>query len=207
MSELSRAAESAGPGAGSSEPPSPNGGAPDAGASALRWLPAVHGGLTIVFGCLLLFIPGRTLVFFATLAGISLCLLGLIQLVTALRHGLTGGERVAQLGMALLAGVAGIVVIARPEGSIKTIAVVTGIYLLIMGVTTLVLGSPDVRRGVSLIRGGLALVAGVILLVWPDITVGVAAAIYGAFLVALGAAELTFGLRMRRAYGASGTGD
>jgi uncharacterized membrane protein HdeD (DUF308 family) len=165
----------------------------------LRWVPIVHGAVTIVFGGLLLFTPGRGLTFVATLAGISLCLVGLIDLVRAFSPGLTASERAGALGIAAIAAVAGIVVIARPEGSIKTIAVIAGIYLLVMGVTSLLLGPTSEGRGPSRLRGALALVAGVALLVWPDVTVGAMAAVYGAFLLALGAAEVFFGLRMGRA--------
>ena len=172
----------------------------DSGLGALRWVPIVHGGVTIVLGGLLLFTPGRTLTFVATLTGIWLCLFGAIGFMRALARGHTGAERAAGLGVALLAIAAGVVVIARPEGSIKTIAVVGGIYLIVMGVTSVVLGSPGVGRGVAVLRGLLAVVAGVALVAWPDMTVGVAAAIYGALLLALGAAEVFFGVRLGRAH-------
>jgi uncharacterized membrane protein HdeD (DUF308 family) len=165
----------------------------------LWWIPVAHGAVVVVIGLLLLVVPGRTLVFAATLVGISLVIAALFNVVTALGHGHAGRERVSGLGIALLAGVAGIVVIARPEGSIRTIAVVTGVYLLVMGVTVLVLGSPWAEGGHARLGGGLALLAGVVLLVWPDETVGIVATIYGVFMVTLGIAEMLFGLRARRA--------
>jgi uncharacterized membrane protein HdeD (DUF308 family) len=165
----------------------------------LWWIPVAHGAVVTVIGLLLLVVPGRTLAFAATLVGISLLLAALFNVVTALGHGHSGGERVSGLGIALLAAVAGIVVIARPEGSIRTIAVVTGIYLLVTGVALLVLGSPSEERGHTRLGGGLALLAGAVLLVWPDETVGVVATIYGAFMVVLGIAEVLFGLRARHA--------
>lgn len=167
--------------------------------SELWWLPVAHGAVVALIGFLLLLVPGRTLTFVATLAGISLLLVAVFNAVTALGRGHTGSERVSGLGIALLAGVAGIVVIARPEGSIRTIAVVTGVYLLVMGVTFLVLGSPKGGRGHGRLSGGLALLAGVVLLVWPDETVGIVATIYGAFLVTLGIAEVLLGLKARHA--------
>jgi uncharacterized membrane protein HdeD (DUF308 family) len=175
--------------------------AEDSELHALRWLPILHGAVTIIFGGLLLFTPGRTLAFVATLTGIWLCLFGALGVVRALvDRDAAGARRIAGVGVAVLAAAAGVVVIARPEGSIRTIAVVGGIYLIVMGVTVMVLGSPGVGRGFALLRGLLAVVAGVALVVWPDITVGVAAAIYGAVLLALGAAEVLFGLRLGRAH-------
>jgi uncharacterized membrane protein HdeD (DUF308 family) len=176
--------------------PAPSAAAQDADLRLLRWLPIVHGGITIIFGALLLFTPGRTLTFVATVAGISFLLVALVDLVRALGYGLARQERLARLGLALLAAVAGIVVIVRPEGSIKTIAVVAGIYLILMGVTALML-RPASTGGLAKLRGGLAIVAGTALVVWPDVTVGVVAAVYGAFLLAIGAAEVYVGVRLR----------
>ena len=203
MSEPSSAAPPGPAPPARTEPPSRFGtsqaAAPDDTLQSLRWVALVHGGVTLVIGALLLFTPGRTLAFVATLAGISLCLIAAIDLFRALRRGITGGERLSAFGMALLAGAAGIVVIARPEGSIKTVAVVAGLYLLILGVMSLVVGTPGVRRSVSALRGAIALAAGVALVAWPDVTVGTLAAIYGAFLLAFGAAELFVGFRLSRA--------
>jgi uncharacterized membrane protein HdeD (DUF308 family) len=75
---------------------------------------------------------------------------------------------------------------------------VAGLYLLIMGVVTLFLGAPGVQRRLSLLRGVLGLAAGVVLLVWPDVTIGVIATVYGVFLLAVGGAEVFFGLALRR---------
>jgi uncharacterized membrane protein HdeD (DUF308 family) len=163
----------------------------------MRWLPIVHGGITIVIGLLLIVVPGRTLTFVAVLIGIWLCVAAVIEFIRAFAHGISGALRVAEFGVALLALVAGIVAIARPEGTIRAIAVIAGVYLVIIGVAALLLGAPGVPRAMSLLRGGLSLAAGIALLVWPDVTVGVVAAVYGAFLIALGAAEVFFGLKLR----------
>jgi uncharacterized membrane protein HdeD (DUF308 family) len=163
----------------------------------MRWLPIVHGAFTIVVGLLLLVVPGRTLTFVAVLAGIWLCVVAVIEFIRAFAHGISGALRVAEFGVALLALVTGILVIARPEGTIRAIAVIAGIYLVIVGAAALLLGAPGVPRAMSLLRGVLSLAVGVALLVWPDVTVGVVAALYGALLIILGAAEVFFGLKLR----------
>jgi uncharacterized membrane protein HdeD (DUF308 family) len=94
--------------------------------------------------------------------------------------------------------VAGAIVIARPEGSIKTVAVVAGIYLIVMGVTTAVLGL-GVTRGWAILRGLLALAAGIALVAWPDVTVGVLATLAGIFMVLRGITEVVDGLSIGRA--------
>jgi len=162
----------------------------------LRWLAILHGAVTILFGGLLLFVPGKTLTFIATLTGIWLCLFCIFGFVRVLAPGLTRAERAAGSGIALLALIAGIVVIARPEGSVRAVAIAGGVYLIVMGVTAALARSSGESRGLAALRGGLAVLAGVALLIWPDISVGVAAAIYGVFLLALGAAEVFFAVRL-----------
>jgi uncharacterized membrane protein HdeD (DUF308 family) len=163
----------------------------------LWWVPVAHGAVVTVIGCFLLLTPGRSVAFVATLAGISLLLVAVMNLFAAFGRGVTGAQRIAELGLAMLAAVAGIVVIARPEGTIRAIAVVAGVYLVVIGVTVLVLGSPGARRAHARLHGGLALLAGVALLSWPDESVGIVAAIFGGFLVLTGAAEIFFGMAVR----------
>jgi uncharacterized membrane protein HdeD (DUF308 family) len=164
----------------------------------LWWVPVAHGAVVTVIGCFLLLTPGRSVAFVATLAGISLLLVAVMDLFAAFGRGLTGGQRIAGLGIAVLAAVAGVVVLARPEGTIRAIAVVAGIYLVVIGVTMLVLGSPPgAARVHARLHGGLALLAGVALLSWPDETVGIVAAIFGGFLVVSGVAEIFFGMALR----------
>jgi uncharacterized membrane protein HdeD (DUF308 family) len=157
--------------------------------SLLRWVVGVHGVLAIVFGALLVLIPGRTLTFVAALIGAYLIVLGLVYAATALlTHGLVRQQRLAGSLMGALAVVAGAVVIARPEGSIRTVAVVAGIYLIVVGAASVFL-----RLGA--VRGLLALAAGIALVAWPDVTVGVVATLAGIFMLLRGAVELIAALR------------
>jgi uncharacterized membrane protein HdeD (DUF308 family) len=173
--------------------------APEGELRALRRLTLVHGAITMLVGALLVAIPDRTLTFVAVVAGVSLCIAGAVNLAHVFGRGLAGRERFGAFLVGLLAFVAGAVVIARPEGSVKTVAIVAGAYLLIMGVVTLFLGAPGVPRWLSLLRGALGLAAGAALLVWPDVTVGVIATVYGVFVLVVGAAEIVFGSAARRA--------
>jgi uncharacterized membrane protein HdeD (DUF308 family) len=162
----------------------------------LRWFVIIHGGLAIIFGLLLVVVPGRTLAFVATLIGAYLIVYGLVQAATAmLTSGLAREQRFAGAAIGALAVIVGAVVIARPEGSVKTVAVITGIYLIVMGVATAILGL-GATRGLALLRGGLGVAAGIALLVWPDVTVGVIATLAGIFMLLRGAAEMVGGFSL-----------
>jgi uncharacterized membrane protein HdeD (DUF308 family) len=167
------------------------------GLATLRALVIAHGAFNVLFGVLLIAIPGRTLTLIAVLAGISLCLIGVVDIAGALLRGLTGAQRAATVAVGLLALAAGIVVMARPEGSLRVVVVAAGLYLVIWGLARIVLGEAGVTRGASVVHGGIALIAGVVLLVWPDVTVGAMAIIYGIFLLALGVAEIYFAITRR----------
>jgi uncharacterized membrane protein HdeD (DUF308 family) len=168
-----------------SEPESPPG--------RLRRALLAQGGLTVALGLALVIAPGHSLTLVAVLAGMALCATGLFELAHAGEPGLTRAQRVGVVLVGLLAVVAGGVAIARPEGTIRALATVVGLYFVITGVAGAVL-----RRG-SLPVALAAVVAGVVLLVWPDITAGVFAVVAGLFLMLAGALALWAGLRYGRA--------
>ena len=164
---------------------------------ALRALVIAHGAFNVLLGVALIAIPGRTLTLIAVLAGISLCLIGIVDIARALLRGLTGSQRALRFAVGGLALVAGIVVMARPDGSLKVIVLVAGLYLIISGLTRIVVREDDGSGGASLLGSVISVAAGAVLLVWPDVTVGAMATIYGLFLLALGDAEVVFGIARR----------
>jgi uncharacterized membrane protein HdeD (DUF308 family) len=172
---------------------------PPAGAlRELRWIALLHGAITLILGGLLVFLPGRSLTLLAVLTGAALCLTAVFDFVWAARPGHPRAQRAGMALIGALALVAGVIVIARPEGTIRAVALVTGLYLVLMGVVRLVLGFRRRRYGESPLRGALGLAAGLALLLWPDITVGVAAALIGLCLMAQGAVEIVFGIALGR---------
>jgi len=152
-----------------------------------------QGAVTLALGVALVFAPGHSLTLVAVLTGMALCATGLFEIAHAAEPGLTRAQRVGVVLVGLLAVVAGGLAIARPEGTIRAIATVVGLYLVITGVAGAVLrhGSLPVALG--------AVVAGIVLLVWPDISAGVFAVVAGLFLVLAGALALWAGLRYGRA--------
>jgi uncharacterized membrane protein HdeD (DUF308 family) len=160
----------------------------------LRRALIVQGAVTLVLGLVLIVAPGHSLTLVAVLAGMALCLTGLFEIARVAQPGLTRPQRVGVVLVGLLAVAAGGVAIARPEGTIRALATVVGLYLVVTGVAGSVLRVagwlPHASLGVSL----GAVVAGIVLLVWPDISAGVFAVVTGLFLLAAGALALWAGL-------------
>src|SRR3984885_1895110 len=91
----------------------------------------------------------------------------------------------------LISLLAGIIVLVAPKGSLETIALILGIYLVVTGLhgayTALV--NPEEtggHRGLVLTMGALALVAGIVVILRPGTTVTGIAIAFGIFLILSG---------------------
>ena len=93
------------------------------------------------------------------------------------------------LGLGLLSVVAGIIVLVEPGNSLKAIAVITGIFVLIDGVVALVaaLSRGAENRGLAALIGVLNLIVGVLLIRHPIGGVVAVALLVGIWLIVAGA--------------------
>lgn len=98
--------------------------------------------------------------------------------------------------LALLIGlvsiVAGVIVIAEPSNSLKTLAVIFGIFVLIDGIAALVsaLVSHPASRGLTAVLGVISVIAGVLLIRHPLGGVRAVALLIGIWLIAAGVVRL-----------------
>ncbi|WP_245979912.1 lipase family protein [Gryllotalpicola protaetiae] len=160
-----------------------------------RWLRVVVATLTLVLGVVVVIRPTTSLDLLAWLIGAGLVLAGLLQLVE--RPGFdaeTDRPSVWRVAGAIVWLVGGVLVLALPGLTVRLVAVVVGVGLLINGVLSVVSG---LRRSATLdariagISFGIAeLVFGVLALAWPDITLLIVAVVFGARLIMGGALEL-----------------
>jgi uncharacterized membrane protein HdeD (DUF308 family) len=91
----------------------------------------------------------------------------------------------------LISLLAGIVVLIAPRGSLETIALILGIYLVVTGLhgAYTALANPEEtggHRGLVLTMGALALIAGVVVILRPGATVTGVAIAFGIFLILSG---------------------
>jgi uncharacterized membrane protein HdeD (DUF308 family) len=160
----------------------------------------VRGVVALVAGVLLLVWPDRTLLLIAVIIGVSLIAFGITEVVQALSaSGRLAMERAIPVTVGLLAVAAGIVVIARPDSSVRVVAIAAGIYLIVAGIAAGMgaINDPGMRGS----RGFLAvlwIVTGLVILVWPDVTVTVVAVVFGISLVLRGIAEILLSIVLGR---------
>jgi uncharacterized membrane protein HdeD (DUF308 family) len=101
----------------------------------LWWVALLLGLVSIAVGILALVYPGPTLKTIAIIFGIYLLVAALVQV--ALAFGESERSRGALLLSAAVAGIAGIIVIRHPGGTVEVVALAFGIYLVIMGLMRL----------------------------------------------------------------------
>jgi uncharacterized membrane protein HdeD (DUF308 family) len=160
----------------------------------------VRGVIALVAGVLLLVWPDRTLLLIAVIIGVSLIAFGITEVVQALSaSGRLAMERAIPVTVGLLAVAAGIVVIARPDSSVRVVAIAAGIYLIVAGIAAGIgaVNDPGMRgpRGFMAV---LWIVTGLVILVWPDVTVTVVAVVFGISLVLRGIAEILLSIVLGR---------
>jgi uncharacterized membrane protein HdeD (DUF308 family)/alpha-beta hydrolase superfamily lysophospholipase len=159
-----------------------------AGASWWRrlpwWLAALLGLACVVVGVVLVFRPFASLSVLVILVAAALITTGVAHLASARRA--KGGWLTWAAGVAWIT--AGIVVLAWPDVTVRGVALVVGIAMIVGGVVDVVSslrGSTDER--IAAVIGGVAsVIFGVLALSWPDVTLLVIAVVFGARTVLFG---------------------
>lgn len=154
-------------------------------AGRLWWMALVLGLVSLGVGILAIAYPGPTLTTIAIIFGIYLLLAGLLQLGLAF----TESERSKGpiLLTAAVAGIAGLIIIRHPGGSVQLVALAFGIYLVVMGVLRLYAAVYASSGRAWLILWGLIdFAAGVLIVAWPKFGVTTLAIVVGIVLIARG---------------------
>ena len=102
-----------------------------------RELAAVHGVFSLLVGLVLIRHPIKGVTAIALMIGLWLVVVGAIRLVAAFRAEHDRGWRII---VALVQLIAGIVIVSDPNIGFNTLALITGISLIVQGCTMIVLG-------------------------------------------------------------------
>ena len=108
-----------------------------------RALAAILGVLAIVFGLLLIRHPSGAVTAIGLLIGIWLVAAGIVRLI---RASYIRTHRALGVAIALLEIVAGIVIVSQPHIGYATLAIITGIWLILSGLGAVAMGLA-VRHG------------------------------------------------------------
>ena len=156
------------------------------------WVLLLLGIVSLGIGAALIFWPGKTLTVVTTIVGLFMIVAGLIRFGVAIFDS-QAQERWLMAIFGIIGVVLGVIIMRNPETTIKVIVLITAIFWLIGGMVDFFRGVtnpslPD--RGLRIGFGALSALFGVVILVWPDITVGIFAVLMGIYVAFFGVLEI-----------------
>ncbi|MFB6809044.1 HdeD family acid-resistance protein [Streptomyces sp. NPDC056387] len=157
---------------------------------------------TLIPGILVLVWPDETLHILAVIIGLQLLVAGVFRFVTAFSHSNDGGSRLASVLVALLAFLAGVLVLRHPLQTIGALSLILGVFWLLTGVLTAYVAIADrglVHRGLLFGLGVLGTVAGIVVLCFPVDSAVALTRLLGLWLVLLGVFEVVMAFALRSA--------
>jgi uncharacterized membrane protein HdeD (DUF308 family) len=162
-------------------------GAPAAGHSGLaRTGMIVFGVVAVGVGIFLLFNPFAAVRTLALLLGLSLVVGGCLEIAA----GWESSRRASSLLLGAVLIVGGVLVAFWPEVTVWTLAVLTGVSLLLHGIGRIALAlaarSEIPGWGWLALAGAVNVVVGILALAWPEATVVVLAVVLGLQILAFG---------------------
>lgn len=172
---------------------------------SLSWKSLVAiGVLSVVAGIVLIAWPGPSLLAIGLIVGIDLFCVGCWQLFNAIASPLSEGHRVSTAVIAGVEIVAGLIFLARPDGSLSFIAVALGVCFLVMGVLQLIVLGDAEHRGSLVARSVIDLLIGAVLVIWPEFGLASFAIVAGIGLALHGSVAIAAGLALRHEQAAGG---
>lgn len=166
------------------------------------WLLLISGLLSLLFGAALVFWPEATIVAVTTLVGLYMIVTGSIRFLVAV----FGSDVESRWPMAIVGSVGiviGVIVMKNPEGTIKIIALIAGLFWLFAGLVDLFRGITDSTmpdRTLRIVSGLVSIALGVTVLAWPEITITVFAIMVGIYASLMGVLQIIAAFQIRKAY-------
>jgi uncharacterized membrane protein HdeD (DUF308 family) len=166
--------------------------------STLWWLTLGIGLLSMIVGVIVLIKPGNSLATIAVIVGIFILVDGLLALLASLRHATESRGLAALVGV--LSIVVGVLLIRHPIQGVVAVALLVGIWLLVMGVVRLVQSFDAAEHRLwRMLVAAIEIVAGIVIVSSPDIGVATLALLVGISLIVNGAALTTLGAALHSA--------
>jgi uncharacterized membrane protein HdeD (DUF308 family) len=155
------------------------------------------GIVAVVFGIVVLANIWGSVRLVAILAGLFLIFAGVMQFVSVRGRRRKTGRIVS----GVIALVAGIVLVAWPDASVKTVAVIVGLSFLIWGIAWAAAALIDRGEGWGVAFGFsiLLVVVGIVFMAWPGPTIAILMALVGLAAILFGVSSIAQALALRKA--------
>ena len=162
------------------------------------WLVLLFGVITLGFGIVLTFKPGKSVHTIAIILGIWLLILGVIRLLQAI--GATG-ERTGLVVVGLLSILIAILLLHHTTTTVATVGFIVGIFWTIGGVTQLfsgIAGDDGHPNWFVVCLGVISTGIGILCLVYPSLSLSIICVIVGLGMILYGIVEVVWGFQLRK---------
>ena len=164
----------------------------------LWWLFVIYGLAALGIGVFFVVSPHETLSVFTVIAGIVLVVDGVIAVIRAITGELENRGLLALVGV--ISVVAGLVLIKHPFQSLVVLALIIGLWFVIVGGIRFVAAFADRQdRLANILLSLLDIVIGIVVLSWPGIGLATIAVIVGIGLIIRGGLFMVAGFELRAA--------
>jgi uncharacterized membrane protein HdeD (DUF308 family) len=164
------------------------------------WETLTLGGVTALFGIVVLAWPGETLRILGALVGVWLIVAGVMRVAAALveHHGLGQRLLTGAVGAAMVVG--GVACLRNVASGVVVLALIVGLAWLLTGVSEIGIGlMTHGRTRVWLTTMGVvSLVVGIVFVVWPGASLTAMVLLTGISALVIGCVEIAFAFIMRR---------
>jgi uncharacterized membrane protein HdeD (DUF308 family) len=153
------------------------------------------GIVAVVFGILVLANIWGSVHLVAIFAGLFLLFAGILQFFIG------GGGKTGRIVAGVVAIILGVALIAWPEASVKTVAIIIGLAFLISGISVAVAAVAARGDGYGAVVGFGAIVGiiGLVFIIWPGPTVAILMILVGLAALLFGIGAIVQALALRRA--------
>ncbi len=166
------------------------------------WLVVFQGVLGIIFGLIMIAVPGKTLAFITLMFGIFILLEGVILIIITLFH----TKSIHKWGLVLLQGIVaillGLAIFAWPTMTIAILFFFVAIWILIAGAVMIFQGIKmrkelDAAEWFMIAGGVIFVLIGAFLLSNPTVSIQIAGILLGLSVMLSGIFTTAFGFQLR----------
>src|SRR5579875_1081294 len=143
------------------------------------WWLAVFGVVTVVFGIVMTFKPGKSVHAIAVIFGVWLLVVGVVRLIQAIG---ASGERTGFVVGGLLSILMAILLLHHTTTTVAVLGFLVGIFWTIGGISELLNGFSAIDGSVSwpiLTLGIISTIVGILCLVYPSLSLSIICVILG----------------------------
>jgi uncharacterized membrane protein HdeD (DUF308 family) len=157
------------------------------------WSFALRGVIAIIFGIILLAWPAATLKVLITIIGILMLIDGFANMI---RSAVLAGRK-ERWGWTLVEGLVGVligaIILAHMEFTVAFVAILAGIWVLILGIAQIALAfdlPPNTGRGILGVVGIISIAFGIVIVVYPFGSVYALTVLIGIYALVKGALDI-----------------